>query len=166
MLESTTDGPKYQQVATQTFSELTEIDTVSTAAYTTGDSVGSTPFQWATGWIAGKGILLTNAQLICDVNSSADFSLHLYNALPSTQTDNSQISLTGNEFSTCMGIIQFSSVNSYDMFTSRIFDVSLNKLIHPSDTNIYGILRADSGFTLSGIPSTGLRIRLHGYHEG
>lgn len=136
---------------------------VTQTAYTIGDTVGSTFTFNTVSLSSGRAINIKTANLIQTTLATVgtpQYSLVLFNSAltTTTVTDNSPLSITSSDIINTAGYITFSSYKNVGGGT--LFTINPNLQLSPSATTLYGVLIADTAFTLGSIAATGIRIIL------
>lgn len=132
-------------------------------AYTTGDAVGGLLTFTNVSLSSGRPIIVKTANLVQTTLATVgtpQYTLLFFNSplTTTTVTDNAALSITAADIVNTGGYTSFSS--SKNVGGGTVYTTNANLQVSPTATTLYGVLIADSGFTLGSIAATGIRVIL------
>jgi len=155
-------------ITNQTVSSVgTNTAGITTTAYAANQVMGTSQFTFpGVALRAGLGGVIQNASLYCEVVSTGQYLIRLFDKpITTTMVDKtlySAFALTDTEAQSFVGDIEFSFPLASSLNT--LYSVTSIGMSYTTDSagsaNLYGILLARNAHTLTGISSTGIRITL------
>ena len=121
--------------------------TISTSAYTAGDSIGGVMTFSTVNRSSGESIRLDSVQVAdnADIGAAMDLVLFDRNPASGTFTDNAAADPTDTEINQIVGVIAIGSYSSFN--DNSVSDTAVNRSMVLNGTDLFGVLVARSAPT-------------------